>query len=291
MAAYLCVEKYLLHHGFQESLAELQSYKPLIVFDYLKKNGYENRSKQMAEVLLEKSTKTKMKRKREEQVEPNPPKRAKQDQEPSQSEEEELNRFVPIRNVFSDKVVQLEELERASPGTELAKVAKFILDDNVSVKNSIALTISASTNTTKNKEHFPYLKTTQLSGKSYGENSEEILLMQNWNQLVAKVPIFIPEKFVIDIQRATNRSHCWIQKLLGACLSQGFVHHRCAMQFYTTLIGLKMRKGSLGEEEKEKLLEFVKKHIGKPTTKDWQKFSLEMGRQSKHLQCQLNILK
>ena len=52
MAAFICVEQYLLHHGFQESLAELQSYKPLIVYDYLKKNGYEYRSKQMAEVLL-----------------------------------------------------------------------------------------------------------------------------------------------------------------------------------------------------------------------------------------------
>ena len=83
MAAFICVEHYLLDHGFQESLAELQSYKPLIVYDYLKKNGYE----QMAEVFLEKSTK--MKRKREEQVEPNPPKRAKQDQEPSQSDSEE----------------------------------------------------------------------------------------------------------------------------------------------------------------------------------------------------------
>ena len=292
MSAYICVEKYLLHNGFKKALAELQSYKPLIVFDYLKKNGYENRSKQMVEVLLEKkSTKTKMKRKREEQVEPNPPKKAKQDQTPGQFDDEELNRLVPIADTFHDKVTQLEELERAFPGTELAKVAKFILDDNVNVKNSIALTISAQEGTTYSKRRFPFLKTSQLSGKSYGENSEESLLVKNWNQLLAKVPIYIPEKFVIDIQRITDTSHKWIQKLLGAYLSQGFVHHRCAMQFYTTLIGLKMRKGSLGEEEKEKLLEFVKKHIGKPTTKDWQKFSLEMGRQSKHLQCQLNILK
>ena len=52
MSAYICVEKYLLHNGFKKSIAELQSYKPLIVYDYLKKNGYEYRSKQMAEVLL-----------------------------------------------------------------------------------------------------------------------------------------------------------------------------------------------------------------------------------------------
>ena len=61
MSAYICVEKYLLHHGFKKTVAELQSYKPLIVYDYLKKNGYENRSQQMAEVFLEKSTKMKRK--------------------------------------------------------------------------------------------------------------------------------------------------------------------------------------------------------------------------------------
>ena len=103
MAAYICVEKYLLQHGFKESLAELQSYKPIIVYDYLKKNGYENSSRQMAEVLLEKCSKTKMKRKREEQVEPNPPKRAKQDQEPRQFEDAELNRLVPIKVYFTTR--------------------------------------------------------------------------------------------------------------------------------------------------------------------------------------------
>ena len=120
MSAYICVEKYLLHHGFKKTLAELQSYKPLIVYDYLKKSGYE-----MAEVFLEKSTKTK--RKREEQVEPNPPKRAKQDQEPSQSdsEEEELNRLVPIRNVFEKNVLDILKDLMSNPG--LHHVAETII--------------------------------------------------------------------------------------------------------------------------------------------------------------------
>ena len=33
MAAYICVEDYLLHNGFKKSVAELQSFKPLIVYD------------------------------------------------------------------------------------------------------------------------------------------------------------------------------------------------------------------------------------------------------------------
>ena len=76
-------------------------------------------------------------------------------------EDEELNRLVPIRNVFSDKVAMLEDLKREFSGTELVKVAKFILDVNVKIKNSIALTISAFSDT-KSKKRFPYLKTTQL---------------------------------------------------------------------------------------------------------------------------------
>ena len=289
MSAYICVEKYLLHNGFKKALAELQSYKPLIVFDYLKKNGYENSSKQMVEVLLEE--KSNKKRKCEEQVEPNPPKKAKQDQTPGQFDDEELNRLVPIADTFHDKVTQLEELERAFPGTELAKVAKFILDDNVNVKNSIALTIFATRSNPFSKKHFPFLKTSKLSGISYGDNSEESLLMKNWDKLVEKVPIFIQEKFVTDIMKTSTTSHVWIQKLLGAYLSQGFVHHRCSYQFYTKLIGLKMRKGSFDEEEKEKLLKFDKKHSGKPTAKDWKQLALEMDRLSHHLQNQLKYLK
>ena len=83
----------------------------------------------------------------------------------------------------------------------------------------------------------------------------------------------------------------WIQKLLGAYLSQEFFHHRCAMQFYNTLIGLKMRKGSLDDEEKEKLLDFDKKHNGKPTANDWKQFALGMGRANAALQNQLKALK
>eukprot|EP00093_Oithona_nana_P004968 04968.XXX_32550_32736_1 [CDS] Oithona nana genome sequencing. len=49
-------------------------------------------------------------------------------------------------------------------------MAKFILDDNVNVKNSIALTISASKNTAFYKIRFPYLKISKLSRKIYNEN-------------------------------------------------------------------------------------------------------------------------
>ena len=71
-----------------------------------------------------------------------------------------------VTNVFSDKMAMLEDLERELPGTELVNVAKFILDDNVNVKNSIAMTITASTNSTSIKQKFPYLKANLLLNES-----------------------------------------------------------------------------------------------------------------------------
>jgi len=303
MAAYSYAETYLIRNGYEEVATELQDFKPIIVYDYLNKNGYHEVAKQFAEAILEKDkTKTQKKRKLDQQVKPSPkkakveeiqsiPKKPKEGQEPRQFEDDELNRLVTIKDVFSDKVAQVEKLQLEFPGTELAKVAKFILDDNVNVKNSIALTIFATRSNPFSKKHFPFLKTSKLSGISYGDNSEESLLMKNWDKLVEKVPIFIQEKFVTDIMKTSTTSHVWIQKLLGAYLSQGFVHHRCSYQFYTKLIGLKMRKGSFDEEEKEKLLEFDKKHSGKPTAKDWKQLALEMDRLSHHLQNQLKYLK
>ena len=294
MSVYSYAETYLIRNGYEEVVTELQLFKPIIVYDYLKKNGYHEVAKKFGEKILRK------KRKRDEQVEPFPkkakveiqsiPKKPRQGQKPKQFEEEELNRLVRIKDVIPDKVALLEDLGREFPGTEVVKMAKFILGDNVNVKNSIALTISVlhGKQNQANLARFPFLKTSKLSGKSYGENSEESRLMKNWNNLVAKVPIFVPEKFLIDIQRTSN---IWIQKLVGAYLSIGFVKHRTASQFYNTLISLKMRKGSFDEEEKEKLLEFDKKHNGNPTTNEWKELTLEMGRASNALKTQLKILK
>ena len=93
--------------------------------------------------------------KTETKVEPRP-KKAKQDEEPRQIEDDELNRLVPIKNVFSDKMAMLEDLRREFPGTELVKVAKFILNVNDSVKNSIAMTLSLD-HGRREKSPFPFL--------------------------------------------------------------------------------------------------------------------------------------
>ena len=161
---------------------------------------------------------------------------------PKEFDDKELNKLVPIRDIFADKVDLIQYLEKGFKGTELAKVVKFILEENVGVKKSILESIFVFGKSHVRKRGFSFLKTTKLSGEIYGENSEECLLLINWDELVRKVPINDPEKFLTDLQKAEI---LWIQKLLGAYLSQCFVHHRCAYQLYSSLIGLKMKRGSL----------------------------------------------
>ena len=67
------------------------------------------------------------------------------------------------------------------------------------MKNALSLTISLKHNIGKAIEKYPFLKTTKLCGKGHGPSSEASVILDSWNMLVKKVPIFIPEKFIKDI--------------------------------------------------------------------------------------------
>ena len=187
--------------------------------------------------------------------------------------------MVPIRSIFQDKI-KVEDLKRNFPQTELATVAKYILNENVQIKNSVAisapLAIEFSGNEVKKK--YSFLKTTKLSGKSYGPLSEENIMFNTWHQLIENVPIYLPGKFVKDLE---NSEHFWLQKLLGAYFSQGLAQHRSASTLYRAFIYSKMKKGSWTEEDNEKLLAFYKAHDGKPSQQDWKALAFEMERTSR----------
>ena len=204
-------------------------------------------------------------------------------------DEAELNKLVPIRSIFESKI-SIEDLSKKFPNTELAKTAKFILEENVQVKNSIAITSNLAVDYSgiEIRQRYPFLKTTKLSAKSYGPMSEEVVLVDQWAGLVEKVPIFVPEKFIKDIDLSHD---FWIQKLIGAYLSQNFSSHRCASYLYKSFIRLKMRKGSFTQEEDEKLLAFYQCHKGKPTGGAWKKLAAEMERTSTRLQGRLGYIK
>ena len=196
---------------------------------------------------------------------------------------EEINQLVPLKDSFKDELESLPNLEMPPQNSELAKVAKYILSQNVLVRKSVSLTLNLG-NSLRNivpnlKEHtkdFPFLHCEVLSSVRYGDTSEESLLLKQWQHLIDKVPIFIPQKFLLDIE---TTCHTWIQRLLGAYLSQKLsTHHRCAMQLLLALINLQKRKGSFDPEEIDRLLEFYEKHEQKPKPADWKRLALEMGR-------------
>ena len=206
--------------------------------------------------------------------------------EATEVDSEELSRLVPIRTIFEEKISQIEESERSFPDTELAKVAKYILDENVKVKNSIAITVGI--NGHNQGQYYSFLQKRQISRKGYGPLSEENLLNNQWNVLVQKVPIFVPEKFIKDIHKSRN---IWIQRLFGAYLSQAIVHHNSAGFLYSSFIRTKLSKGRYTPEEDEKLLEFDKAHNGNATPEDWNNFALQMDRMADSLRPRLCYLK
>ena len=190
---------------------------------------------------------------------------------------EEINQLVPLKDSFKDKLGSLANLE-SSENSELAKVTKYILAQNVFIKKSVALTLHLSSFLViqNNLKNFPFLHCGGLSSVRYGDTSEESLLLKKWKDLIEKVPIFIPQRFLLDIE---TTSHTWIQRLLGAYLSQELsAHHRCAVQLFDGLINLQKRKGSFAPEEVDILLEFYEKHSQKPKPADWKRLALEMGR-------------
>ena len=126
------------------------------------------------------------------------------------------------------------------------------------------------------KAKCPFIRHSNLSNIKYGQTSEEYLILKQWEILIEKVPIFVPAKFLKEIEMT---SHQWLQKMIGAYLSQNLsVHHRCPMQLFVSLVNLKKRKGAFSNEEIDRLLEFYQVHKEKPSTDDWKKLGFEMGR-------------
>jgi len=201
---------------------------------------------------------------------------------------EEINQLVPLKNSFKDELESLPNLEMPPQNSELAKVAKYILAENVFVRKSVALTLHVSSSFVANNrignltKNLPFIHCGGLSSVRYGDTSEESLLLKQWKHLIDKVPIFIPQKFLLEIE---TTSHTWIQRLLGAYLSQKLsTHHRCAVQLFDALINLQKRKGSFVPEEIDMLLEFYEKHDQKPKPADWKRLALEMGRKANTIQ-------
>ena len=199
---------------------------------------------------------------------------------------DDLNQRVTITDLFIDKLDDLKSLPQDS---EIPKVVKFILDSNIKVRKSVRNTFDIIPKQCKRvyfEKNFAYIRSDKLSGLRYGDASEESLILKQWNNLVKGVPIYVPEKFLIQIEETTLS---WCQTLLGAFLSRDMTeNHRCASQLFNALISLKKRKGGLTPEEDELILALGARNA--PST-EWKKLATDMGRSPISLSARLHYLK
>ena len=195
---------------------------------------------------------------------------------------DDLNQKVTINDLFIDKIDDLKILPQDS---EISKVVKFILGSNFKVRKSMRNTVHYLDKFTCS-QNYPYIRCDKLSSLRYGDASEESLILKQWDNLVEKVPIYVPEKFLLQIEKTTLP---WCQLLIGAFLSQDLVeNHRCAVQLFKALIGLKMRKGFFTLEEDDLILALVAKSALKV---EWQNLAMELGRVPASLKARLHYLK
>ena len=199
---------------------------------------------------------------------------------------DDLNQRVTITDLFIDKLDDLKSLPQDS---EIPKAVKFILDSNIKVRKSVRNTFDIIPKQCKRvyfEKNFAYIRSDKLSGLRYGDASEESLILKQWNNLVKGVPIYVPEKFLIQIEETTLS---WCQTLLGAFLSRDMTeNHRCASQLFNALISLKKRKGGLTPEEDELILALGARNA--PST-EWKKLATDMGRSVDRLWARLHYLK
>lgn len=199
---------------------------------------------------------------------------------------EDLNRLIPIKSIFPDRKQQLKIIKKQHNKSELVKVSEYILNQNICVKTSIEKTINLfSKNVEYVRKHYPYIKLGNFSKSKYGDNTEESLILKQWNELIENVPLLKPEKYLKDVE---NTQHKWLQQMLGAYLSQKLTdHHRCASEIFSLLINLKKHKGDFTQEDIETLLEF---NNANPSMQDWKALAKQMGRRIKVLKSKLKNL-
>ena len=197
---------------------------------------------------------------------------------------DDLNQKVTINDLFVDK---LDDLKTLPQDSEIPKTVKFILDSNIKVRKSMRDTVHISDfNRESILRRFPYIRTEKLSSVKYGDTTEESLILKQWDDLVAKVPIYVPKKFLIQIKETILS---WCQLLLGAYLSLDLTeNHRSAIQIFRAFTFLKGRKGTYTPEEDELILALDLKN---GQNMEWQNLAMEFGRTRQSLSTRLHYLK
>jgi hypothetical protein len=191
------------------NLPELQGLKLADLFSYVQKNTEEKVSE---------CKKTKV------ASDLNGLKRTDLDQSSSVKEypnDDLLNKWTTIQEAYGDKGKAIKALDDGK--SEVSKVLKYILDKDIPIKKIYAVTSDVNC-TIRNETHIQMSKCTsdklfkigKFSSSSFGEKSEEILILRAWNELTTEVPINNAKQFMSDLFK--HVSHNWAMGIVGCYL-------------------------------------------------------------------------
>jgi hypothetical protein len=139
------------------------------------------------------------------------------------SDDELLNQWTTIQEAYGDKGEAIEALDDGK--SEVAKVLKYILDNDIPIKKIYAVTSDVKC-AMLDETHIRMTKCTseklfkkgKFSNSTFGEKSEEILTSKAWNELTTEVPINNAKQFMSDLFK--NVSHNWPMGIVGCYLAK-----------------------------------------------------------------------
>jgi len=169
----------------------------------------------------------------------------------------------------------LDNLDPDNPDSEVDKVVKFILDQNILVRHLNELcryTVCSGKAFYKSIKDFKLVK---IGRFTQGEFGEDALLRQRWDELIKKVPINDPEKCIGDFMAIRKNSRKALRKknVLGCFLGQDLKHVRHAADVFKHSCDIisETVSGKFSKEEDEEILQEVKKSGANDLT--WKKLA------------------
>ena len=159
-----------------------------------------------------------------------------------------------------------EDLNPENPESEVDKVVKFILDQNILVRSINVEIAYITSKDSKLLKKITHLGSLIMGRYTPGELGEDALILKRWNELITNVPVLDPFKCMKDFSllQSSNVKKKLMRKknVLGCYLSQDLTKVRHASDvFYHTfdLLNTPISKGKFTKEEDQIIVSEVGK--------------------------------
>jgi hypothetical protein len=184
--------------------------------------------------------------------------------------------FSPIMDGYG---ALLDRLNPEDPKSEVDKVVKFILDQNIQVRH-INISLCRYTNARAPElkvlhKKMPSIKFGRYSAGDFGDDDR---LKKRWNELVETVPIIDPNQCIVDFSQLKTREVLKKRNVLGCFLGQDLPNVRhCADVFQHACSLLNpLKSGKFSQEEDQIILKEAKKSGANLST--WKSVILKLNR-------------